>query len=80
MLNIEATSRLSPEEANRRAVKFFGPGGYGLKAKQEAACCAEFEGGGGGAVSASAQDKGTRVEIEPRERDYQVREFLRKIK
>lgn len=81
MLNIEATSKLSPEEAIKRAVKFFGPPGYGLKVKEEAPCCVEFEGGGGGvAVTASAQGKGSKVDIESREWDYQVKEFVKKIK
>jgi hypothetical protein len=81
MLSIEAMSKLTPEEAIKRAVKFFGPGGYGLKIKEEASTYAEFEGGGGGvAVNASAQGKGSRVEIESREWDYQAKEFLQKIK
>ena len=31
MLNIETTTKLSPEETIKRAVKFFGPKGYGLE-------------------------------------------------
>ncbi len=81
MLNIEATTKLSPEEAIKRAVKFFGPQGYGLKVKEGGPCCVEFEGGGGGvAVSASAQGKGSKVDIETREWEYQVKEFISKIK
>ena len=81
MLNIETRSRLSPEEAIKHAVKFFGPMGYGLKVKEEAPCCVEFEGGGGGvAISASTQGNGTKVELESREWDHQVKEFIQKIK
>jgi hypothetical protein len=81
MLSIEAKSKLTPEEAIKRAVKFFGPGGYGLKVKSEAGCCLEFEGGGGGvAVSASPNGKGSTVSFESREWDYQVKEFISKIK
>jgi hypothetical protein len=81
MLNIETTSKLSPEDAIKRAVKFFGPQGYGLKVKEQAPCCVEFEGGGGGvAVTASAEGKGSKVELESREWDYQVKEFIQKIK
>jgi hypothetical protein len=81
MLNIETTTKLSPEEAIKRAVKFFGPQGYGLEVKGEATCCAEFEGGGGGvAVTASAKGKGSTVSFESREWDYQVQEFISKIK
>ena len=81
MLNIEATSKLSPEEAIKKAIKFFGPQGYGLTVKEESSQYVEFEGGGGGvAVNASADPKGSRVELESREWDYQVKEFLQKIK
>jgi len=81
MLNIEAKSKLSPEEAIKRAVKFFGPEGYGLTVKDEAPFSAEFEGGGGGvAIGVSAEAKGSRIEIESREWDYQVKEFLKHVK
>jgi len=81
MLNIETTTKLSPEEAVKRAVKFFGPQGYGLEVKEEAPCCAEFQGGGGGvAVTATAKGKGATVSFESREWDYQVKEFIGKIK
>ncbi len=81
MLSIETTSKLSPEEAIKRAVKFFGPQGYGLEVKEEAPCCVEFQGGGGGvAVTASAREKGSTVSLESLEWDYQVKDFIGKIK
>jgi hypothetical protein len=81
MLSIETKSKLSPEEVTRRAVSFFGPKGYGLTVKEEAACSIEFEGGGGGvAVVSSAEGKGSKVSLESREWDYQVKEFINKIK
>ncbi len=80
MLKMVTTTKLSPEEAIKRAVEFFGPSGYGLEVKSEAADCAYFEGGGGGVnVTACTEDKGTSVELESREWDYQVREFIGKI-
>jgi hypothetical protein len=81
MLNIETTTKLGAEEVIKRAVKFFGPEGYGLAVKEQDGCSAAFEGGGGGvAVSATAKGKGAAVVLESREWDYQVREFIRKIK
>lgn len=81
MLNIETSTNISPEEAIKRAVKYFGPQGYGLEVKNEASCCVEFVGGGGGiAVSATADKKGSKVSFESREWDYQVQEFIRKLK
>jgi hypothetical protein len=80
MLKMTTTTKLSPEEAIKRAVEFFGPNGHGLEIKNQAGDCAYFEGGGGGVnVSACADEKGASVELESREWDYQVREFIGKI-
>jgi hypothetical protein len=81
MLSIETKSKLTPEEAIKRAIKFFGPEGYGLEIREQQPCCLDFEGGGGGvAVSASPNGKGSTVSFESREWDYQVKEFISKIK
>ncbi len=80
MLKIATKTKLSPEEAVKRAVEFFGPGGYGLEVKNQTPDCAYFEGSGGGVnVTACTEEKGTSVELESREWDYQVKEFIRKI-
>jgi len=44
MLKIATKTRLSPEEAIKRAIKFFGPDGYKLEVKEQADNCACFEG------------------------------------
>ncbi|OGO07998.1 MAG: hypothetical protein A2Y92_03970 [Chloroflexi bacterium RBG_13_57_8] len=81
MLKMSTKSKLKPEEVIQRAVKYFGPGGYGLKVEGEGGCCAEFEGGGGGVrVSVAEEKKGSTVDVESREWDFQVREFLDKVK
>jgi hypothetical protein len=81
MLSIETTSKLGPEEVIKRAKEFFGPGGYGLELREETPGYLEFQGGGGGVgVNAVAKDKGSTVSFESREWDYQVKEFLGKIK
>ena len=81
MLKIATKTKLSPEEAVKRAVEFFGPGGYGLKVMEQSTNCAYFEGGGGGVeVTACTEEKGTSVELISREWDYQVKEFIRKIR
>ena len=80
MLKIATKTKLSPEEAVKRAVEFFGPDGYGLEIKNQSPDCAYFEGGGGGVeVTACAEEKRTSVELESREWDYQAKEFIRKI-
>ncbi len=81
MLKIATKSKLSPEEAIKRAVEFFGSNGYGLQVKEQSPDCASFEGGGGGVdVTACAEKKGSTVDLESREWDYQVRELIGKIR
>jgi hypothetical protein len=77
MIRLVGKTRLSPEEAVKRAVAFFGPAGYGLTVKERTASYVCLEGGGGIIeVSASAQGKGASLELVSREWDYQVKQFL----
>jgi hypothetical protein len=77
MLKMEAKTKLSPEEIVKRAIAFFGPGGYGLEVEEQSAGYVCLEGGGGVVeVTALAQAKGTSVELVSREWDYQVKEFF----
>jgi hypothetical protein len=74
-------TKMSPEEAIRSAIGYFGARGLGLKvvAEQES-CCASFEGGGGHVlVTAGVGDKNTEVVLETREWDHHVRRFMREI-
>lgn len=81
MLNLSAGTKLDKEEVIKRAVAFFGPGGYGLEVTEEADGYAAFTGGGGGIeVTAVTEGKKTSVDLLSQEWDYQVREFLDKIK
>ncbi len=80
MLNMSVKSKLAPEQAIKRAVAFFGPGGYGLKVTKQSDTCATFVGGGGGVdVTVCAEGKGASVELVSREWDSQVKEFIGKI-
>jgi hypothetical protein len=80
MLRIGAKSKLSPQEVLERARKFFGES-YGLKLRESSEDGAAFEGGGGGIiVNVSPEGRGSSVDIESREWDYQAKEFLRQIK
>ena len=80
MLKIATKTKLSPEEAIKRAVEFFGPRGQGMEVKEQTPTYASFVGGGGGVdVTACAEKKGASVELESREWDYQVKEFIGKI-
>ncbi len=81
MLKIATKTKLSPEEAIKQAIEFFGPDGYELEVKDRAPSCAYFGGGGGGVqVTARVEGKQTSVEFESREWDYQVKKFIGKIR
>ena len=81
MLKLNVRTKSKPEEVVKKALEFFGPGGYGLKVTEQSDSCAYFEGGGGGIqVTACSDDKGTSVDLETREWEYQVKEFTKKIK
>jgi hypothetical protein len=64
MVNLEAKTKLSPEEVASKLKKFFGKGGWGLDLTEETAQCITFEEGK------------TRVNLVTQEWDYQVKEFL----
>ena len=81
MLNLSAGTKLDKDEVIERAVAFFGPGGYGLEVAEQADGYAAFTGGGGGIeVTVSTEGRKTAVDLLSREWDYQVKEFLDKIK
>jgi hypothetical protein len=81
MLKISRETKLKPQEVVKKAVAFFGPGGYGLQLKAEDDCTAYFEGGGGSVrVITVAGKKGSTVDIESVEWDYQAKQFFDKLK
>jgi hypothetical protein len=74
-------TKLKPDEAVERAVAYFGAGGLGLEVERQNPCCATFT-GGGGHVTVTArlgEDKRTLVQLETREWDYHVKQFMQKI-
>jgi len=80
MIKVSKESKLKPKEVIKRAVAFFGPKGYGLELKEEDKCNAYLEGGGGSVrVSAATTKKGSSVDVEAVEWEYQSKEFLGKI-
>jgi hypothetical protein len=81
MLKLNVRTKRNPDEVVKKALEFFGSGGYALKVTEQSDTCVSFEGGGGGiTVTACTDDKGTSVDLETREWEYQVKEFARKIK
>ena len=82
-MRYEVMTKLSPQEATQQALQHFGPKGVGLEIVDQNAECLVFQGGGGHvAVTACASDTDkakTRVEIETREWDYAVRQFMARV-
>jgi hypothetical protein len=73
-------SKLSPAKVLEKALEFFGPGGLGLEVKEQGEGCARFEGGGGHVfINACEKGKGSDVDLETREWDYPVKQFMGKI-
>ena len=77
MIHITKETTHSADEVVRRASDFFGSQGLGLEEKEHNVCCITFEGGGGYVSVTVVEAEGKRdVDIESREWDYQVKEFL----
>jgi hypothetical protein len=73
-------SKLSPARVVEKALAFFGPGGMGLEVKEQDEGCVFFEGGGGHvSIQCCEKGKGTEVNLETREWDYQVKQFMGRI-
>jgi hypothetical protein len=78
-LRYEVTTKLTPQEALARAITYFGPGGQGLEITSQGNLSLVFQGGGGYvAITAQPGDK-TTLELETREWDYAVRQFMAEV-
>lgn len=74
------TTSESPSKIMERAVHYFGAGGLGLTSQSIDDGTAMFEGGGGHVgITVCPKDDKTEVELETREWDIQVREFLTQL-
>lgn len=80
MAHYISESRLSPAQIVADAIELFGPNGWGLAVREREENCASFTGGGGHlSIFARKTDRGSEIEIETREWDYQARQFLEKV-
>ena len=80
MARYSVETRKSTGEVIRKAVAYFGEEGHGLSLEMEDPCCVTFEGGGGHvSVTASRVEGKTKVELETREWDYQVKKFMAQV-
>jgi hypothetical protein len=79
-MRYEVSTKLSPPDALARAKDYFGPQGVGLEVVDEHDTCVTFLGGGGHvSVIACLGEKKTTLELETREWDYAVRQFMQEV-
>jgi hypothetical protein len=73
-------TKMSPSKVLDKAVTYFGPEGLGLDVTSEEGCCARFEGSGGYVLVTADEAEGhTEVDLETREWDFQVKQFMSEI-
>ena len=78
-MRYEVTTTLTPQEALAQALTYFGRGGQGLEVTSKDDFSLVFQGGGGYvAVTARPGDK-TTLDLETREWDYAVRQFMAEV-
>jgi len=77
MAHYSVSSKLSPEKVMEKALAYFGE--LGLTVEEQEPCCAYLVGGGGHIRVSVAGSGRAEVDVETREWDYQVKEFLQRI-
>jgi hypothetical protein len=78
-LRYEVITKLRSQEALARAIAYFGRGGQGLELTSKGDLSLVFKGGGGYvAITAQPGDK-TTLELETREWDRAVRQFMAEV-
>jgi hypothetical protein len=78
-MRYEVTSLLTPDEVLGRAIAHFGPGGMGLTVTAQTHRSVVFQGGGGHVMITIQPGAETRLELETREWDYAVQQFMAQV-
>ncbi len=80
MIKLSARTKLSTEDAIKRAVSYFGTGGVGLELKEQGVNCVSFTGAAGVVeVTVYAEGKGSTLEVAATEWDSQAKDFVSKL-
>ena len=80
MARYEVRTQLTPQEIAARALAYFGPQGVGLQVTAQQRLGLVFQGGGGHvAVTIQPGANETTVELETREWDFPVQQFMAQI-
>jgi hypothetical protein len=78
-MRYQVTTALTPREALERAITHFGPGGVGLKILSQNNLGLVFQGGGGYVAVTAQPGAETTLELETREWDYAVQQFMAEV-
>jgi hypothetical protein len=78
-MRYEVTTKLSPQQAIAYAKDYFGPQGVGLEVIDEQETYVTLQGGGGHVSVVACPGDKTTLELETREWDYPVRQFMSKV-
>jgi hypothetical protein len=79
VMRYEVTTPLTPGEALARAIAHFGPGGMGLAVTTQSHRSVVFQGGGGHVMITIQPGAETTLELETREWDYAVQQFMAQV-
>jgi hypothetical protein len=82
MIRVGKESKLAPVEVIEKAISFFGPEGWGMEVEAQGDCCARFESSVGHVFVQTARLEnggGSKVDVEGREWDPQIKEFMGRI-
>jgi hypothetical protein len=78
-MRYEVTTTLTPQEALDQASAHFGPGGMGLDITNRDEGGIVFQGGGGYVAITAQPGEKTVLELETREWDQAVQQFMRQV-
>jgi hypothetical protein len=78
-LRYEVTTKLTPQQALERAIAYFGRGGQGLEITSKDDLSLVFQGGGGYVAITAQPGDTTTLDLETREWDHAVRQFMAEV-
>ena len=78
-MRYQTTTELTPSQALEQAITDFGPGGVGLQITSQTNLGLVFQAGGGHIAVTAQPGTETTVELETREWDYAVQQFMAQL-
>jgi hypothetical protein len=78
-MRYQVTTSLTPREALEQALADFGPSGLGLQLTSQTNLSLVFQGGGGHIAVTAEPGAKTTLDIETREWDYPVEQFMARV-